>query len=129
MVGESPGRNASERRGGPESAKTRRPSLQPEGEGSMDRRSAADAAGHSGGGGGTGGRVTGAWGARGEAPPAPPRKRRSQVGRITGTTGKSAEGERVAEGPAVASRRGNARGAKGPCCPATPSPTREAGAR
>ena len=31
MVSESPGRNVSERRGGPESAKPRRPSLQPEG--------------------------------------------------------------------------------------------------
>src|SRR5918997_3499638 len=45
-----------------------------------------------------------------------PRKRRSKPGRITGQPGKSAGGERVADGPAVASRWGNARGAKGPCC-------------
>ena len=33
--------------------------------------------------------------------------------RITGDTGKSVDGERVAEGPAAALNRGNARGAKG----------------
>ena len=31
-------------------------------------------------------------------------------------TGKAVDGERVAEGPAVAVKRGNARGAKRPCC-------------
>src|SRR5262249_61045960 len=46
----------------------------------------------------------------------PARKGGSWVGRITGTTGKSADGERVSDGPIVALRRGNARGAKGPCC-------------
>jgi hypothetical protein len=35
---------------------------------------------------------------------------------ITGDTGKAVDGERVAEGPAVAVKRGNARGAKRPCC-------------
>src|SRR5262249_56705727 len=67
------------------------------------------------GGGGSDGRATGARRATGEALLAPPRKRRSQGGRITGDPAKSAEGERVAEGPAGAARRGNARGAKGPC--------------
>jgi len=35
VMSESPGRNESERTGGPESAKSRRPSLHPGGEGSM----------------------------------------------------------------------------------------------
>ena len=46
----------------------------------------------------------------------PARNRRSRVDRITGSTGKSIEGERVTDGFAVALRRGNARGAKEPCC-------------
>src|SRR3954447_16801399 len=111
MAGESPGRNESERSGGPESAKPRRPSPQPEGEGSTDRRSAADAAGRSGGVGATArrqGHVE-----QLEKPSSPRREiGGDKVGRITGGPGKSAEGERVAEGPAVATRRGNARGAK-----------------
>ena len=42
--------------------------------------------------------------------------------RITGITRKSEDGERVAEGPAVAVKRGNARGAKRPCrCARTPT--------
>jgi hypothetical protein len=49
MVSESPGRNESERRGGPESERSRRPSPQPEGEGSMMRRRLAEATCHSGG--------------------------------------------------------------------------------
>jgi hypothetical protein len=36
--------------------------------------------------------------------------------RITGDTGKSVDGERVAEGSVVAAKRGNARGEKRPCC-------------
>jgi hypothetical protein len=42
---------------------------------------------------------------------------------ITGDTGKTVDDERVAEGPAVAVKRGNARGAKRPCCCAR-TPTR-----
>jgi hypothetical protein len=42
--------------------------------------------------------------------------RGSWVGRITGDPGKSADDERVADGSAVATKRSNARGAKGPCC-------------
>ena len=53
----------------------------------------------------------------------------SWVGPITGSTGKGADDERVADGPVVARKRGNARGAKGPCCSACPPPTREAGVR
>jgi hypothetical protein len=40
---------------------------------------------------------------------------KAMVGRITGDTGKSAEDERVAAGSAVARKRSNVRGAKGPC--------------
>jgi hypothetical protein len=49
MVSESPGRNESERRGGPESERPRRPSPHPEGEGSMARRRLAEATCRSGG--------------------------------------------------------------------------------
>jgi hypothetical protein len=49
MVCESPGRNASERTGSLESGTLRRPSPSTPGEGSMGRRSLADAADHSGG--------------------------------------------------------------------------------
>src|SRR5439155_15674190 len=44
------------------------------------------------------------------------RNRWSRVGRITGNNGKSADGETVADRPAVARKRGNARRAKGPSC-------------
>ena len=53
--------------------------------------------------------------ATGEALLAPARNRRSRVDRITGATGKSIEGERVAVGSVVATKRSNFRGAKGPC--------------
>ncbi len=66
--------------------------------------------------------------ATGEALLVPLRNQRSQVGRITGGPGKSADGERVADGFVVATKRGNARGAKGPCCSALPPTTWEAGA-
>lgn len=49
--------------------------------------------------------------------------------RLTMTAGKGAEGERVAEGPAVARKVGNATGAMGPCCSAVSLATREAGVR
>jgi hypothetical protein len=62
----------------------------------------------------------------GEALLVPSRNRWSKVGRITGDTRKPAEGGRVAEGPVVARRRGNARGAKGLCCRAISSSTWEA---
>jgi hypothetical protein len=78
--------------------------------------------------GGSDSTVTRTCRATGEALLVPPRKRRSLVGRITGAPGKSAEDERVEDGSVVARKRGNARGAKGPCCSARPRPTREAGA-
>ena len=48
-VSESPGRNESERTGGPESENPWRPSPQPWGEGSMIRRKLIDTSNHSGG--------------------------------------------------------------------------------
>jgi hypothetical protein len=54
--------------------------------------------------------------ATGEALLVPERNHWSRVDRITGSTGKSIEDERVTDGSAVATKRGNARGAKGPCC-------------
>ena len=128
MVSELPGRNMSERRGSLENAKFRRPSVSCPREGSRERRSLADAATplRRGGSDGTVTRTRGA--ATGEALLVPPRNRRSRVGRVTGAPGKSADDERVADGPEVARRRGNARGAKGPCCSAMPPATWKAGA-
>jgi len=82
----------------------------------MTRRTPIDAAGHSGGviSDST---ATRAQRATGEALHVPTRKGGSGLGRITGSTGKSADDERVADGLVVARKRGNARGAKGPCCP------------
>jgi hypothetical protein len=51
-----------------------------------------------------------------EKPSSPRREIGGAGNRITGDTGKSATGERVAEGSAVARKSGNADGAKGPCC-------------
>ena len=126
-VRESPGRNGSERRGSPEIEEPRRPSGWELREGSRDRRTLVGAAGplRRGGSGGT---VTRTRRATGEALLAPPRNRRDRIRPITSAPGKWAEGERVAEGSAVAVKRGNARGAKGPCCSAIPPTTRKAGA-
>ena len=115
MVSESPGRNESEPTGGLESTEPRRPSPQLSGEGSMDRRRLTDAARQLRRGG-RDSTVTRTRRATGETLLVPSRNRRSKVDRITGDTGKSVEGERVADGSAVAMKRGNARGAKGPCC-------------
>src|ERR1700752_1477939 len=65
--------------------------------------------------GGSDSTVTRTCRATGEALLVPARNRRSKVGRITGETGKSAEDERVAAGSGGATKRSNARGAKGPC--------------
>jgi hypothetical protein len=54
--------------------------------------------------------------ANGETLLVPDSNGRSKVGGITGSTGKAAEGERESDGPEVAGRRGNARGAKRPRC-------------
>jgi hypothetical protein len=127
MVSESPGHNVSERKGSPDTAKPRRPSVCGAREGRRIRRSLADAAG-SLRRGGSDSTVTRALHATGETLLAPPRNRRKRVGPITSAPGKRADGERVTDGPGVARRRANARGAKGPCCSATPPATRKAGA-
>src|SRR5260370_37950722 len=54
--------------------------------------------------------------ATGEALLLPAPKRRNKVDRIIGAPGKSAEGERVAEGSVRVRTRSNVRRAKGPCC-------------
>ncbi len=54
---------------------------------------------------------------------------RSKVGHITGSTGKVVEDERESDGHIVVTKRGNARGAKVPCCSVILPPTGEAGAR
>jgi len=112
---ESSGCNASERTGGLDSAVFRRPSPQPRGEGSMSGRKLIETADplRRGDSGST---MTRTDRATGEALLAPVRNHRSKVGSITGDTGKWAEGERVADGRVVAWMRGNARGAKAPCC-------------
>jgi len=86
-----------------------------EGEGSMGSRNLTDAA-ISVRRGGSDGTTTRTCGATGEALLAPARNRWNRVGPITGEPGKWAEGERVADGSAVARKPGNAGGAKGPCC-------------
>jgi hypothetical protein len=86
-----------------------------EGEGCTTRRKPIDAVGRSGGVV-SDGTTTRIHRATGETLLVPARKGGSWVGRITGTTGKSADDERVTEGLVVAWRRGNARGAKEPCC-------------
>jgi hypothetical protein len=114
MVSESPGRNVSEPRGGLDK-------INPKAEPSMVGRrlhgmSQADQRGMSLRRGGRGSTVTRACRATGEAVLVPSRNRWSKVARITGETGKTSKGETVAAGPVVALKRGNARGAKGPCC-------------
>ena len=112
---ESPGRNESERASGLENEWIRGPSLQPKGEGSMGCRNLTDAASRSRRGG-SDSTVARTCRATGEALLVPERNHRSKVDCITGTTGKTIEGERVADGSVVAMKRSNVRGAKGPCC-------------
>jgi hypothetical protein len=93
---------------------SQRPSLSSWGEGNMARRKLTEAARHSGG-------VTAAARWQGcakqlEKPSSPRREIGGERNRITGNIGKSVEGERVAERSAVATKSGNADGAKGPCC-------------
>ncbi len=127
-MGESSGRNENERGCGLENEEIRRPSLQPEGEGNMSSRTLTDAA-ISLRRGGSDGTMTRTCQATGEALLAPARNCRSKVGLITGEPGKGAEGERVADGSVIAMKPGNAGEAKGPCCIAISSTTREARAR
>ena len=58
--------------------------------------------------------------ATGETFLVPERNTLEQVRPITGQTGKREEGEKVAEGTAVAMNWGNSQGAKGPSCFAIP---------
>ena len=94
---ESPGRNDSERGCGLESEWLRGPSPQPKGEGSMGCRNLTDTAPppRRGGSDSTAARTCGA---TGEALLVPGRNHRSRVDRITGSTGKSVDDERVADG-------------------------------
>ena len=109
------GRNESEREVAPKVSSPGGRARNREGEGSTACRSPIDAASRSGGVV-SDGTITRILRATGEALLVPARKGGSWVGRITGNTGKSADDERVAEGLVVAVKRGNARGAKGPCC-------------
>lgn len=79
--------------------------------------------------GSSGSTVTRKCQATGEALLAPARNRWSRVGRITGDIGKSAEGQRVAEGSVVPLMPVNAGRGKGPCCFVTPLSKSEAGAK
>src|SRR5215467_8389488 len=115
MVSESPGRNVGEPRSGLDKKIIRRPSPLWSGEGSMTWAQ-TDRGGMSLRRGGRDSTVARTCRATGEAVLAPSRNRWSKVDRITGQTGKAIEGETVAAGPVVAEKRGNARGAKGPCC-------------
>ena len=109
------GRNDSERAVAPKVRSPGGRARNREGEGSTARRKPIEAAGRSGGVV-SDGTTTRTRRATGEALLVPARKGGSWVGRITGTTGKSADDERVTDGLVVALRRGNARGAKEPCC-------------
>jgi len=117
MVSESPGRNASEPTGGLD--KKKNPEAEPSPSGRRQHGVTwADRDVTTLRRGGRDSTVTRACRATGETVLAPSRQRWSRVGRITGYTGKSADGETVAVRLAVATKRGNARGAKGPCCTA-----------
>ncbi len=115
VVSESPGRNASEPIGGPVKNTIPEAELSP-----VERRQhgtmKSDRCVVPLRRGSRGSTVTRTCRATGEAVLVPPRNRRSKVGRITGDPGKSAEDETVAAGSVVALKRGNSRGAKGPCC-------------
>jgi len=114
VVSELSGRNESERIGDLETVVTQGPSLRSLGEGSMVRRKLTDAAQHSGGAVATArqqGHVE-----QLEKPSSSRREIGGAGSRITGNNGKSVEDERVAEGPAVATKRSNVRRAKRPCC-------------
>jgi len=86
-VSESPGRNGSERTGGPESDNPRRPSPYPWGEGSMISRKLIDTA-NSLRRGGSDSTVARAYRATGEALLVPGRNHWSKVGSITVNSGK-----------------------------------------
>src|SRR5262245_64693124 len=109
------GRNASEREVAPKVSSPGGRARNREGEGSMTRPKPIERAGRSGGVV-SDGTTTRTHRATGEALLVPTGNGGSWVGRITGSTGKSADDERVADGLVVAGKRRNGRGAKGPCC-------------
>src|SRR4051794_23132648 len=109
------GRNESEREVAPKVSSPGGRARNCEGEGSTTRRKPIDRAGCSGGVV-SDGTATRTHRATGEALLVPARKGGSWVSRITGSTGKSADGERVTDGLVVAGKRRNGRGAKEPCC-------------
>ena len=79
--------------------------------------------------GGRGSTVTRTCQATGETVLVPSRNRWSKVDRITVKSGKAMKGETAAARPVVAKKRGNACGAKGPCCISKSDSTREVGVR
>ena len=128
MVSEPSSRNASEPTGGLE--KKIIPEAEPSASGRRQHdMPRADRCGMSLRRGGRDSAMVRACRATGETVLAPSRNRWSRVGRITGNTGKSADGETVAARLGVAKKRGNARGAKGPCCTVKSWPTWEAGVK
>lgn len=114
MVSESPGRNESKPTGGPDKYTSEAESSVPGRR--QNEPSKSDRCDSSLRRGGRDSTVTRTRQATGETVLAPSRNRRSKVGRITAQSGKSVEGETVEAGPVVAMKRGNARGARGPCC-------------
>ena len=113
MVSESPDRNASEPRSGLDKINPKaEPSLVGRRQHGMAQTDRSDMSLRRGGRDST---VARTCRATGEAVLVPSRNRWSKVDRITGKTGKASEGETVAARPVVAEKRGNARGAKGPC--------------
>ena len=113
-VSESPGRNESEPIGGLD---TINPKAEPFGSGRRQHDyPQSDRSGRSLRRGGRGSTVARTCRATGETVLAPARNRWSKVPCITGATGKARKGETATARPVVAERRGNARGAKGPCC-------------
>ena len=109
------GCNESERIGGPESAKRRKPRWRPDSEGSMNNRKLTETI-DSFRWGGSDGMQTRTLQLTGEAFLVPLRNVWSKLSHITGNTGKLVEDEKVADGLVVAMKRGNSRGAKEPCC-------------
>jgi len=113
MVSESPDRNASEPRSGLDKINPKaEPSLVGRRQHGMAQTDRSDRSLRRGGRDST---VARTCRATGETVLVPSRNRWSKVDRITGKTGKASEGETVAARPVVAEKRGNARGAKGPC--------------
>lgn len=106
------GRNESERIGGPERVKPRKPNHQPDGEGNMDNRNLNETI-EPFRRGGSGGMQTRTRQPTGEALLIPCRNIWSKVRCITG---KIAEAERVADWFVVTLKQGNSRGVKEPCC-------------